>query len=249
MHWRTARDHCRGLLRCAIRRGEDAVMPRRCVFCGTRCHGDEPLICLGCYGDLPWIKVSCARCGQPVAKALPDGVYCADCQLRPPPFVAAAVPLLYSFPVDAAIKAMKFRRRMYYAPAFGELLAKALPLLPASIDALLPVPLHWRRHAFRGFNQAVELSRFLQRTSGLPLLANVVRERATPYQSRLEARQRRRNLRSAFAVSGDIKAQHILIVDDVITTGETCRQLAETVLKNGAEQVSVVAIARAITRL
>ena len=119
--------------------------------------------------------------------------------------------------------------------------------LPADIDALLPVPLHWWRHATRGFNQADELCRILQKNHKLPLIRNVTRVRATPYQSGLDARSRRRNLRSAFAARGQINARHVLIVDDVITTGETCRQLAKVLRKNGAEKVSVLAIARAGT--
>jgi ComF family protein len=154
---------------------------------------------------------------------------------------------LYSFPVDAAIKALKFRRKMFYAPAFSSLLEASLLRFPGEIDALLPVPLHWRRQAWRGYNQAAELCRHLQRNRGEQLVSNVFRRRSTPYQSGLDARKRRRNLRSAFVVRGEIKARHVLIVDDVITTGETCRQLAKVLLNSGAEKVSVLAIARAVT--
>jgi predicted amidophosphoribosyltransferase len=69
--------------------------------------------------------------------------------------------------------------------------------------------------------------------------------RATPYQSGLSARERRSNLRKAFAVRGMITARHVLIVDDVITTGETCRQLAAVLRAHGVEKVSALAIARA----
>ncbi|MCH8118030.1 MAG: ComF family protein, partial [Proteobacteria bacterium] len=95
---------------------------------------------------------------------------CADCQQCPPPFIAAATPLRYTFPIDAAIKAMKFRRRLYYVPAFSPMLMKTMACLPKDVDALLAVPLHWRRHATRGFNQAVELCKPLQKLTGLPML-------------------------------------------------------------------------------
>lgn len=223
----------------------DTVMPARCVFCGTPCLQTEPDICSGCYADLPWNDPSCARCAQPVAAALPENVHCADCQLRPPPFIAAVAPLLYAFPVDAAIKALKFRHKIYYAPAFGLLLQQSLARIPGTVDALLPVPLHWRRHAIRGFNQAHELCKIIHRKDRLPIVGNVVRTRATPYQSGLHADKRRRNLRSAFAVRGEISSRHVLIVDDVITTGETCRQLAHVLRKHGVDKVSVLAIAHA----
>jgi predicted amidophosphoribosyltransferase len=85
----------------------------------------------------------------------------------------------------------------------------------------------------------------VQKELRLPLLNNVVRATATPYQSGLDAAERRRNLRSVFCVRGCITASHVLIIDDVITTGETCRQLARVLLDGGVTKVSVLAIARA----
>jgi len=224
---------------------EQAVLPRACVFCGIRCGQDQDPVCNACHADLPWIDNACSRCASPVATKLPGGVHCAACQLNSPPFEFAIAPLEYAFPVDAAIKAMKFRRKLFYMPAFAYLLAESLRCIPADVDVLLPVPLHWRRQAVRGFNQAAEMCRPIRRKTGLPLISNVTRTRATPYQSGLTAVHRQRNLKTAFAVRGDVKARHVLIVDDVITTGETCRQLAGVLLDAGVEKVSVLAIARA----
>lgn len=224
---------------------EQALFPSACAFCGTRRQPEESPICEGCNADLPWIGNACARCAGPAATALPHGVHCTTCQQDPPPFCAAVAPLAYAFPVDAAIKAMKFRRKLFYTPAFARILGAALPKLPPRVDALLPVPLHWRRQALRGFNQAHELARPLCKALGVPVIRNVVRARATLNQSGLAAEQRRDNLRGAFAVRGTWTARHVLIVDDVITTGATCRQLTRVVLDAGAEQVSILALARA----
>ena len=232
-------------MQAAIRSLDTAIMPRCCAFCGTECDTSEAFCCHGCFVDLPWLETRCDRCAQPVVTQLPTGLHCAQCQLKPPPFIAAAAPLIYTFPVDAAIKAMKFRRRLDYVPAFSAMLYASLTDLPHDVDALLPVPLHWRRQAMRGFNQAHELCKPLSRQSGLKIIPNVRRSRATLYQSGLHAAERRRNLRAAFTVYGAIDAQHVLIVDDVITTGETCRQLATVVLQAGACKVSVLAVARA----
>lgn len=225
---------------------EQAVLPNSCVFCGAARTNRQAAICEDCHEELPWIDDACGRCANPVATALPNNVYCASCQADPPPFVAAVAPLEYAFPVDAAIKALKFGRKLFYVPAFAQLMGKAMQQLPADIDGLLPVPLHWRRQALRGFNQAAEISKPLQHKTGLPLLRNVVRRRATPYQSGLIAAQRQRNLEAAFIVRGAMTVRHVLIVDDVITTGETCRQLARALLNAGVEKVSVLAIARAV---
>jgi ComF family protein len=228
-----------------VRNIDAVLMPKHCVFCGMRSPPDGTSICSGCYADLARFENSCGRCASPVGSALQDGVHCAACQANPPPFVSAVARLVYAFPTDAAIKAMKFNRRLDYVPAFADLLIESMDDLADDIDALVPVPLHWRRQATRGFNQAEELCKPLMRHTGLPMLGNVRRTWATPYQSALDARHRHGNLRSAFAVCGTITTQHVLIVDDVITTGETCGQLARVLLENGAERVSVLAIARA----
>lgn len=160
--------------------------------------------------------------------------------------MTAMVALLeYGFPVDAALKALKFKRRLYYAPAFAEILCDAMRFLPRDVDALLPVPLHWRRQAFRGFNQALEISGEIRRRYRLPLVTGVVRRCATRSQSGLSAAERRRNVRHAFSVRRQLTGRHILIVDDVITTGATTRQLGRILLRNGADKVSVLAVAKA----
>jgi len=222
-----------------------AVQPNLCVFCGVRCRLQGPPICTPCHTDLPWIDRACPRCAKPVVADLSAGVCCAVCQQDPPPFTTTVAALSYSFPVDAAIKAMKFRRKLFYVPAFVHTLLISAEKLPAGIDALLPVPLHWRRQARRGFNQAAELCGPISKQTGIKPINNVVRRRPTPYQSGLAATLRRGNLRFAFSVQGQVRARHVLIVDDVITTGETCRELAQVLLDAGAEKVSVLAIARA----
>lgn len=153
--------------------------------------------------------------------------------------------LAYRFPVDVAIKSFKFRRKLYYAPAFAEILGLAAAHLDDSIDALLPVPLHWRRKARRGFNQAEEIAKPLARQLRLPLLGNVVRQRHTPFQSGLDAVARRRNIRGAFYVRRVTGVRHVLIVDDVMTTGATVNQLAATLLQHGVPRVSALVLARA----
>ena len=207
-----------------LRAFDNAVMPLRCVFCGARTREPEKHICRGCDEDLPRIESP-----PPPASS---------------PFEIEVAPVAYEFPVDAAIKALKFQRRLYYAPAFAELLCEACTSLPNDIDAVVPVPLHWRRRWFRGFNQAHEIARPVAKKLGVPILDYVRRKRSTPFQSGLSARARANNLRSAFAVRGELFCEHVLIVDDVITTGTTVRQLARVVKKAGANKVSALAIAR-----
>jgi ComF family protein len=208
-----------------LRAFDNAVMPLRCVFCGMRTREPEKHICAGCDAELPRIESP----PPPVSS----------------PFHTVVAPVAYDFPVDAAIKALKFKRKLYYAPAFAELLCEACRELPGDIDAVLPVPLHWRRRWFRGFNQAYEIGKPVARYLGLPMVRGVIRRRATPSQSGLNARERARNLRRAFVVRRAIPHRHVLIIDDILTTGATVRQLASVVRAGGSDKVSVLTVARA----
>jgi ComF family protein len=200
-------------------------------------------ICARCIGVLPWNDTYCDRCGQPLVTA--SAVPCADCQRRAPVYARARAPLRYEFPVDVALKKLKFRGHTLYAPAFAELM---LPLLAgdfAECDVLVPVPLHRWRHARRGFNQAAEICRTLARSSSLPVYDDAIRRRHTASQSGLSAAERRRNLQGAFSAGPGFAGCRPVIVDDVITTGETCSQLAKALIRAGAEEVGVLAVAHA----
>jgi len=218
------------------------ALPDCCVLCGGDALG---YFCFSCRSDLPRIPDPCGRCDQPVGVPGGPHVHCAACQLRPPPFRRARSALLYAFPVDTALKSLKFGHALYYVPAFSELLLAEFLLCFQHADALVPVPLHHWRYATRGFNQAIELCKPLSRSAGLPIVRNVRRIRRTPPQSGLDALARRRNLKNAFAVRGRFSSRRPLIVDDVMTTGETCRQLARTLLEAGADTVDVLTVARA----
>ena len=206
-----------------LRRLQNILIPVQCIFCGVRCELHEEFVCDGCLGDLPWQDELSDRDVAPLCKI--------------------AAPFVYAFPLDVALKSLKFRRRLDYVPGLGELLWRAMRELPPDIDALLPMPLHWRRQAMRGFNQAHELSRVLRKKTKLPIVRGVRRTRPTPFQSGLNAAARKHNLRGAFVAALQIEAKHVLIVDDVITTGESCRQLAQILLDAGAGKVSALAVA------
>jgi ComF family protein len=172
-------------------------------------------------------------------------VACAVCQATPPLFDKARAPLLYEFPVDVVLKKLKFNRQTAFAAAFAEVLLPCLDNEFPDCDALVPVPLHAYRHYRRGFNQADELSRPIARATGLPEFMCVKRRRATQPQTGLDPVERRRNLKDAFRVTEPIQCRCPVIVDDVITTGATCNQLAKALLDAGAERVGVLAVARA----
>jgi len=144
------------------------------------------------------------------------------------------------------VQALKYRRRRIVAQTLGALLAERYPY---DRDALLvPVPLHPHRLRERGFNQALLLARVLGRRRGLTLAARaLVRKRHTRAQPGLAAEERRRNLRDAFAVTSPdtVRGRHIVLVDDVLTTGATADACARSLLAAGATRVDVYTVGRA----
>ena len=203
----------------------DFLAPRSCVFCGAARQGDEQSVCAGCFVDLPWNGAAVS----PV----------------PGIFERSIAMLHYEFPADAAIKALKFNRRLYYASGLAEVLCSARNLLPDDIDAVLPVPLHWRRRTMRGFNQAEELAKPVRKLLDVPFVRGVVRCKATPFQSGLNATERSANIRNAFTMRSGQSFQHVLIIDDVSTTGATLHQLGKLLLVKGSNKVSSLVVAKA----
>jgi len=140
----------------------------------------------------------------------------------------------------------KYYDHLSYSRLLAELLLARLVDIPLP-ECLVPVPLHPVRLRERGYNQSHELGRILASRLGIPLRSEVVvRTRATCQQSGLDAKQRRKNIRGAFAVTTPLEYKHVAIIDDVVTTGATANELARVLKKSGVETVSVWSIARAV---
>lgn len=224
----------------------DLLLPPICLACGDA-GAEGRALCRACADALAWNRCACPRCALPLPAPAP---LCGRCLRRPPPFVCAAAPLLYGDPVDRWLAALKFRNGLAAGHLLGELLVDGLdPALLDGVDVVLPMPLHRARLRERGYNQAVELLRPLQRRHRLPLLLDGLRrERDTPHQLGLDAATRRRNLRGAFRGSPALAGRCVLLFDDVITTGSTVVEAARALLAAGATEVRVLAVARAAGR-
>lgn len=216
------------------------LYPPRCVLCGRPGALGRDL-CTACVADLPRLGHGCVRCGAALAA---QGTLCGPCLQSPVPVEYSRIPFHYQAPLDHLIMALKFQRQLAMAPLLAELMLEASLPWPGTPDCLLPVPLHPRRLRERGFNQAQELARILSRHSGIPLAPQwASRQRHTATQSLLDATARRRNMRDAFIVHQTPPA-HVVLVDDVVTTGSTVNELARTLLRAGARRVDVWACAR-----
>ena len=183
---------------------------------------------------------------------------CRACRLAPPPFAHAVSYGVYQGRMREAIHALKYDHLHPAAKGLGGMLAEAIAQLAGEAPAemlVIPVPLHRSKFAQRGFNQsrslAVQALQFLRRTHPQWRLtlapSTLMRLRATDTQAGLTPRQRRLNVRGAFSVSDPslVTAKHILLVDDILTTGATARAAAQTLLKAGAASVWVATLARA----
>ena len=220
--------------------------PPRCLVCAGRGE-DRRDLCPACAGSLPWQPPACERCALPLPDPLPQpgARTCGPCLRRPPPLDAVRAACAYGFPVDWLLPRFKFRRDLAAGRLLAQLMVAAFVDLPRPA-VLVPVPLHRARLRQRGYDQALELARPLARALQVPLRPELlVRVRATAPQSRLGATARRHNLDAAFVVRAPgPPPPHVMLVDDVMTTGATLHAAARALRRGGVGRVEAWVCAR-----
>ena len=215
--------------------------PRNCLLCSAPAGVNT--LCRACAAELPWHhQPQCPQCATPT----PDGLRCGACLKHPPAFDRTHAALAYAFPLDQMIPRLKYHGQLAIAPVLGECLAEAVAAAPRP-DRLMAMPLHASRIRERGFNHASEIARTVASQLGLPLdLDSCRRIRDTPPQMGLKHDARRRNVRGAFTSSGEVAGQHVALVDDVMTTGTSLDELAATLKRAGAREVTCWVVARTL---
>lgn len=209
-----------------------------CLLCGSDARS---ALCPPCHGELPRLPAGCPQCAQ----ANGDGALCGQCLQSAPAFDRTLALFAYAFPIDQLLHALKYRHRLLLAPWLGKQLAEHCAELQP--DAVAPLPLHPTKLAERGFNQALEIARPLAAALKVPLHADLCqRTRATPAQADLPLKERAANVRNAFFCEQRLDGQHIVLVDDVMTTGATLHECAKALKRQGAREVSAVVVARAL---
>lgn len=241
-----------------------AIYPTSCALCGVPLpHLSLAPICDSCWSEIPVLGgPACARCSGPLNLSYyiaPDSEsLCRPCRLVPPAFRRAVAYGLYQGRMRDLIHAFKYNGIRPIAPRLGRMLAQAVASLADEAPSellVVPIPLHRSKRSARGFNQARLLAgqaiRALRRThphwrlSLAPEL--LLRIRATESQAGLSAHRRRLNLRGAFAVDDPraVAGKHILLVDDIMTTGATVRAASRVLTVAGAASVWVATLSRA----
>jgi ComF family protein len=193
--------------------------------------------------DPLWTPPWCARCGAPVS----IGCLCDDI---PATVDAARSAGRYDQWLEASIHQMKYARESARAAHLGSLLAEVLADLPAP-DFVVPVPLHPRRLQQRGYNQSLLLAQALIHATGWAIGEGIVtRIVDTLPQVRMRHAERQANVRAAFAINDAHLAEdaHILLLDDVLTTGATTGEIARMLRGAGARRIDIATVARALPR-
>jgi ComF family protein len=239
-----------GAMRAVFGLAVDVALPQLCASCREPVGSDG--LCPACWSRISFIAPPyCERLGIPFPYDPGPGVLSMEAISDRPAYRRARVAVRFDDVARALVHALKYGDRLDLAPMMGRWMATAGRVLTADADALIPVPLHWRRYWARRFNQSALLAEPIAKASGVPVVLGVLkRVKATPQQVGLSQSARALNVQGAFRVSPSGKAavagRRLILVDDVITTGATVDACARALLRAGAAEVSVLAFARVV---
>jgi len=221
------------------------LLPPTCILCEKSGVNSQD-ICLPCFNDLQKNIHCCYRCAEIFETPNTTPQLCGSCISTPPSFDETYAPFIHQGIIRYLIASLKFNRQYKNARLLGYLLANYLEKTAERPELIIPIPLHKQRYKERGFNQSIEIAKTVSKTLNIPLdIKSCIRQRNTPHQIDLPAKQRHQNIKNAFLVNHPIKANHIAILDDVITTGSTANELAKMLKKAGVARVDVWGCARA----
>ena len=217
----------------------DGILPRRCVLCQRQSDWG---ICDLCHRLLPWIECACEVCGSPMRQS---GI-CGACVANSRVYHHSIIPFHYRPPVSDLVQGLKYAGHLEYAPALAQMLT--ISVLRSGVPTpqiILPMPLHNRRMAVRGFNQCTQIAKTVGQTLQVPLdTRSFQRCKNTPAQTDMDEKQRRKNMVGAFRFFGDPGYSHVALLDDVVTSGSTIGAACRTLKSAGISRIQIWAIAK-----
>jgi ComF family protein len=237
-------DKVRALLHAAL----DVALPRLCAVCREPVEGEG--LCAACWSKLSFItRPYCERLGIPFVYDPGPGILSMEAIADPPAYNRARAAVRFDEISRALVHALKYGDRLDLAPMMGRWISRAGRELLADADALIPVPLHWRRLWTRRFNQSAMLAAAVSGASGVPMVTDALkRVKATVQQVGLSRTERAANIQGAFRVPEQGKAAvvgcRLIVLDDVLTSGATVEGCARALLRAGARNVDVLVFAR-----
>jgi ComF family protein len=209
-------------------------------------------VCATCWSKLSFIAPPfCPRLGIPFVYDPGPGMLSMEAIADPPAYARARAAVRYDDVARTLVHALKYQDRTDLAPAMGRWMARAGRELLDGADVLVPVPLHWRRGWSRRYNQSGALARIIERHSGVRLNSQALRRiRPTQQQIGLSRSQRASNVQGAFKVESqrqsEIQGRHVLLIDDVLTSGATLDACARALLRAKAASVDALVFARVV---
>jgi len=229
----------------------DLLYPPHCAICQCDTVAGEHL-CAECRKKAPIITAPfCQTCSEPFSGRIDTAFSCPNCRGRRFDFTCAVSRYQSRDVVRELIHRFKYGGKVHVRQVLGDWLEETLAdarLQSPPCDAIVPVPLHATRQRERGFNQAAILAEDLARRSGIRLCDCLKRIRYTTSQTTFDREQRMENLRGAFRMRQhrDVRNLHLLLIDDILTTGSTVHECARVLLDAGAASVRVATVARAV---
>jgi ComF family protein len=240
----------RNVLRSGLRPLFNLALPPLCPSCHEPVR-DAGALCPACWSKLNFIaRPYCERLGIPFAYDPGPGILSMQAIADPPAYARARAVVRFDEVARDLVHALKYGDRLDIAPTLGRWMANAGAELLDGADALVPVPLHWRRLWARRFNQSAALAQAISTVSDVPVLTPLRRRRATPQQVGLSRSERAQNVQGAFrvpaAARAEVAGRRLVLVDDVMTSGATTDACTRALLRAGATQVDVLVFARVV---
>lgn len=240
-------------LRGAFGAALNVALPPLCPACRELVNGSG--LCASCWSKLSLIAPPyCERLGIPFAYDPGPGVLSMLAIADPPAYYRARAAVRYDEIARTLVHSLKYGDRLDLAPTAGRWMARAGLELLNDADALVPVPLHWRRLWARRFNQSALLAKAIAAIAGVPVAANALRRvKATAQQVGLSQAERAGNVQGAFRVPAEgraeVRGRRLVLIDDVLTSGATADSCARTLLRAGASNVDVLVFARVVNEV
>ena len=229
-----------GWLRSAGESLLDLLYPGRCPVCERILLRNEPMICEKCARELPWVREPfCRKCGRMISD--PARELCSDCESRLHYFDEGRAAFLYEKGMRRSVDRMKFHNHREYIPFYARsMTAASASVLPVwRPECILPVPMHPKKRAERGFDQSLLLASALGSLTGIRVEERaLVRTRYTKASKKLGRESRKKNMRGVFALDPAVRLPaRVLLVDDIYTTGTTMDTASHTLRMSGVREI------------
>jgi len=225
------------------------IYPKRCPICdrivSTSFFSSEYPVCDNCKKEIEYVREpACKKCGKPLTDWRRE--FCPDCMRHAHLFQQGKALWVHKGEIKKSIYRLKYKNRREYARTYGQEIVKQYEhwIRQRGIQAIIPIPLHAARKRQRGYNQAELIAKEIGRQMNIPVYTQVLkRSLHTKPQKNLDDKERKNNLKKAFKIAeNDVKLRHVLLVDDIYTTGSTMDGATGALQRAGISPVYCISV-------